>query len=388
MAFRLRLLSPSKTFKSEAEFRTLDAEGFLRDTPLALFNSPGVALVVDEVVHWNASFYLLENCLFGHSQTGDTVRTYGESLISYLNFLGEKNISLEDVTELVIYQYRNYLLSNNKKAPSVRTVNLRVSTASRFHQWGEERGQFSSPLGKRIVTESKPSQHFFNGRNQRRNTGITSFLPFAERRIPRVLTVAEIQLLFRTSPKPFSLIYKWAVVTGLRRFEICNLTVADLPIRSSEVTRNLREIRIQRKGGKDATVYAPDSLVDETWWYLIADRPKPIDGNEKYVFLGKNGKQFNRQYISSMFKRNVSTFSQDMTFHHLRHTFAVLTLTLLQRRAEQGDSINPLKTLQVLMGHSSIESTEIYLRALDIHSESVEEVLNYLYGSAVDGGMR
>jgi integrase len=71
------------------------------------------------------------------------------------------------------------------------------------------------------------------------------------------------------------------------------------------------------------------------------------------------------------------------TLHHLRHTFAIQVLGHLQKYELEGEPINAIKTLQVLMGHSSIETTEIYLEAMDVTSDAVAQTLGFLYGGAL-----
>lgn len=384
--FKMILISPSNDFGSLEAFRSNSSSEILRDLPLSFFTDATIALILSNEIQWEATMYLAECGTFGRGQSGDTVRSYGESLVIYLNFLQQRNYFLGDVTEHIVQLYRNHLVAASQfggRYNSTRTVNLRVSTACRFHFWGESRNRFSSPLGTFLLSNrsDSPAPRF---RSMRLHSyPISNFMLRAETRIPRILTKPELEKLFQVSPKPYSLIFKWAVVTGLRRYELCSLRVSDLPTRVDDDSIGLREMRIMRKGGKETSVYMPNALVDETWWYLLIDRSAPRSGAEDYLFLTKSGKRVRRQYLSVIFKKLTSSIAPHATLHHLRHTFAVLTLTILQRRADAGDSINPLKTLQVLMGHSSIESTEIYLQSLDIYSEAVEEALNYIYGDEI-----
>jgi integrase len=388
MAFRLLLFCPSRVFESEEALKSADPTGCLEGLRLALFDSSAIGVVIGNEIHWEATMFLAENSMFGRSQTGDTVRTYGEGLTSYLNHLETQGLVIEEISERLLQSYRNWLISRSRvnENLSARTVNLRITTVCAFHYWGESRGHFSSPLGKLLLANRgiryKNPRALLTARLHS-HADTPKFWLALEKKIPRVLSQSEVRALFQVSLKPFSLMFKWACVTGMRRFEICSLRISELPPRSESSESGLREMRITRKGGKEVTVYVPNALVDETWWYIITDRPRPFAADKVYVFLSRNGKQIGRNYLSSMFKKYAEKIATGATLHHLRHTFAVLSLTILQQRAEQGDSINPLKTLQVLMGHSSIDSTEIYLRALDIHSEAVEETLNFLYGDAL-----
>jgi hypothetical protein len=59
-------------------------------------------------------------------------------------------------------------------------------------------------------------------------------------------------------------------------------------------------------------------------------------------------------------------------------------LVRLQAHAATKPEINPLKVLQVLLGHSSIQTTAIYLRCVELHGRELAESLDYLYGAVVD----
>jgi hypothetical protein len=61
------------------------------------------------------------------------------------------------------------------------------------------------------------------------------------------------------------------------------------------------------------------------------------------------------------------------TGHWLRHTFAMTMLARLQVQARTTPEINPLKVVQVLLGHSSIASTAIYLRCVEMLSAELKK---------------
>ena len=387
MAYDLIFIIPSELNESAKEIAQVEFPGLLKDVSLSYNHSSGIVLIMNDEVHWHATMYLSEASLFGRGIGGDTVRTYAESLITYLNFLEVENCDIPEVSEHWIQKFRNHLIyqSITKSKLSHRTINQKVSTALRFHNWGEARNQFSSPLGELLLSHNQKKGHnnFYNRRGLRKDPWAYKFFLSVEKKIPRVLSFDEVKALFKTTPIPYSLIFKLAVVTGMRRMELCFLQISNLPPRIEGNGRGLREMKIIRKGGKEGTIYIPNLLVDEIWWYILKERSIPIVGEESFLFLTKDGKRFRRQYLSALFKRFAASIAPTATLHHLRHTYAVLTLTLLQRKADLGSPINPLKTLQVLMGHSSIESTEIYLGALDIHSEELEETLNFLYGEPI-----
>jgi integrase len=136
-----------------------------------------------------------------------------------------------------------------------------------------------------------------------------------------------------------------------------------------------------RKGGKMSTVHVPVALIEETQWHVLTERSQPKKGYEDYVFIGNRGLPIGRSSVSKEFRRCASVIGTDATCHHLRHTFATFVLKLLQERDPSEAGMNVLKTLQVLLGHSRAETTEGYLRAVEVTSPGVVSALEALYGS-------
>ena len=67
------------------------------------------------------------------------------------------------------------------------------------------------------------------------------------------------------------------------------------------------------------------------------------------------------------------------TFHALRHTFAGAMLVFLQRQTQRVPELNPLLTLQTLLGHADPSTTMIYLRMLATDLTAIENALSGLY---------
>ncbi|WP_374710574.1 tyrosine-type recombinase/integrase [Massilia pseudoviolaceinigra] len=182
---------------------------------------------------------------------------------------------------------------------------------------------------------------------------------------------------------PYRLQFKWAICTGLRRFEICALTIGDLDRSTISCGDGLVQLDLMRKGGRLRSIYVPSDLIDETRWYILMDRPKPKLGADDSVFLSSSGLPMRRGRLTRKFRELADRLGIKCTLHHLRHTFALQVLERLQRHELAGEWLNAIKVVQVLMGHSSIETTEIYLDAMEITSDAVVGALGYLYGASL-----
>lgn len=356
-----------------------------RHSPLA--GTAVVAAILDseDNIHWPSTLYLSEVAQSSRSVVGDTVVSYARSLIAWLNYLSERGVIFIDATERDLQMFRNYVWNARPNSISQfpiskSTVTARVETAMRFHEWGEKTKRFSSPLGEWAHVKGDQSKAARQGPYFSKRSAI-SLSP--SRRIPRIVNSAELKKIISSAPQPYSLIFKWAVTTGLRRMELCELTKSRLDTVSYHgETKHVMSFDTVRKGGRRVAVYLPSKILHDTQWYLNMNRPKAQAGGEPFLFLTSSGYKLHREEVSRVFRFFADQAGTSAVFHHLRHTYAVTTLETLQRQANAGSSINPLKTLQVLMGHTNITSTEIYLTALDVYSDDVAEALDFLYGAA------
>ena len=127
---------------------------------------------------------------------------------------------------------------------------------------------------------------------------------------------------------------------GLRRSELINLRIEDL-----DSSRNLILIK-SSKGDKDRQSIVSKDLFENLRAYYLKYQPK------KWLFEGASGGQYSPSSISKILTkaRKNAEISRNVTPHMLRHSFATHLL-------EQGVS---LRHLQILLGHSSPKTTEIY----------------------------
>ena len=135
-------------------------------------------------------------------------------------------------------------------------------------------------------------------------------------------------------------------------------------------------------------MYVPVSLIEETQWYVLTERSTPLPQFQDHIFIGHHGKSIARQSFSREFRRCADMIGSEATLHHLRHTFAINVLQYLNRLSadKPEEARNNLKTLQVLMGHADVRTTELYLEAMEVTSPAVVSALDYLYGEAIGNG--
>jgi len=92
---RLELIDPKKEFGSYEIFLKLLGPAATPENKPLFLDLPGIAVILDgDLPMWEPTLYLLEKAVTGRSLTGDTARTYGESLLPWLRFLRKRGESI------------------------------------------------------------------------------------------------------------------------------------------------------------------------------------------------------------------------------------------------------------------------------------------------------
>jgi len=179
-------------------------------------------------------------------------------------------------------------------------------------------------------------------------------LPRNEYRLPKtVLTHGEIEAVLNVPDLSTPLGIKDRVMmevlysTGIRREELCNLDKGDVDFERTVVRIS------QGKGKKDR--YAPIGERALVWIekYLTDSRPWFCPSiNESALFLGSTGQRMTTNRLSAKVHDIIdkAEIGKSGSCHLFRHAFATGLL-------ENGCDI---RHIQAMMGHASIESTEIY----------------------------
>lgn len=349
--------------------------------------------------------YLLELATIpGRSHAVETLRTYSEHLHDWFDGLEQSELDWRLADEGTIAAYRNRMLatpSPHTGRPYARsTVNDRVRTICRFYSWAYRRGLIEAlPFDYvEVSLRSARRQGMLAHLDHRPATVMANILTVAEaERLPRPLRVDQLQSLFRHLSPPYDLIAEWALATGMRRKELCGLQlnqvpdVAHLDIDDDPLVGIALTIT---KGNRPRTVYPPLRLIDRTHWYIGEQRATLVRrrGTDpgyrppSALFLNSNGDPVSRARFSAAFRAAFQAAGLIGSGHWLRHTFAMSMLVRLQKQAATTPDLNPLKIVQVLLGHASIQTTAIYLRCVELHADTLAESLAYLYGELVPHG--
>lgn len=380
--YRKIVIRPRHDFSDPIAVAKIAGMNAMESNRLLLFDYPVISVILDaeDGIAWPETLFLVEVARRSRSLTGDTVRTYSESLLVLLNYLATIPLKLSEMTEERWGAYCQYLCRGQKRYATA-TTNLHLNVAASFLIWGQESGVLQSPFG-RYLRESRQRGVSLMTRGRRRSLGTQATQLRAIKRYPRFISLHDFQRLSKSAPLPYRLQFKWAICTGIRRFEICALTIGDLDRSIMQYGDGLVQLDLLRKGGCLRSIYVPSDLIDETRWYILMDRSRPKLSGDDTIFLSSSGIPISRVSLTRKFRELSDRLGIKCTLHHLRHTYALQVLERLQKHELAGESLNAIKVVQVLMGHSSIETTEIYLDAMEITSDAVVDTLGYLYGAS------
>jgi site-specific recombinase XerD len=338
----------------------------------------------------------------GRSHSRETLRTYAEHLHDWFDSLEQSALDWREASEETVAAYRNRMLeqpsARTGRAYARSTINDRVRSVCRFYGWAHRRGWIPElpfrSIDVRVLSSRK--QSFLAHVDSRPTVTAANVLTISEyEKLPRPLRVDQLKLLFANLATPYRLMAEWAVATGLRRMELCGLTVAQVPATTGLDPADHPLIGmplVVTKGDRPRTAYLPIRLIDRTHWYIGEDRASLLRrvrrGLPAYqppisLFLNRDGASVTRARLTAAFAVAFRAARLDGSLHWLRHTFAMTMLVRLQAHAAVKPDINPLKVLQVLLGHGSIQTTAIYLRCVELHAREIAASLDYLYGGAI-----
>jgi integrase/recombinase XerD len=205
---------------------------------------------------------------------------------------------------------------------------------------------------------------FFYGKTLRRN--LSTFVipcPKGKKKIPNYMSYDEVRAALEASsgnPRQaafFSVLYG----CGLRAKEACGLRIADLDSANRTIwVRN-------GKGGKDRGVHFPNKVYDDLARYWRAFR------FNDYVFPGYEdpGKPMLEQRARDWFReiKSMAGIKKAGSLHMWRHTYAVHML----------DAGHRLLTIKRALGHSSLNTTMIYLQMAAPREEEKDSPIDHLF---------
>ena len=267
--------------------------------------------------------------------SGNTVASYMRDLNQFATYLREVNIDFSDITRETVCEYVQNL---QEKGKSSATISRSLASLKSFftyavsQQWRDENPVTNIHLEK------------------------------AEKKLPQILTGKEVELLLEqpkcTDLKGFrdKAMLELLYATGIRVSELINLDVEDVNIPGSFIKCT--------SGNKVRIIPLYPAAIKALSDYIDTVRSKMVaDIREASLFVNVSGERMSRQGFWKIIKyyQEKAQSQKDITPHTLRHSFAA---HLLENGAD-------LRSIQEMLGHSDISSTQVYAQLVKQNLKSV-----------------
>lgn len=262
----------------------------------------------------------------------ETQKAYKSDMTEFLSFLTKTQTNQEiDLNKITTFDVRVFLSELYEKGDDARTIARKVSSLRSFYRF--------------LINNELVNDNPF--------VGIT--LQKFGKHLPRYFYQKELNSMFDVVLADHSIlgIRNWLLLemlygTGARVSEIVNMT-------RQSVDQRARVVTITGKGNKMRIVPFGQYALDALEQYLTASRPLLVQKQQlpnEYLFLNQRGNPLTAAGVEYILKQigKQAGLTQDVTAHMFRHTFAT---DLLNNQAD-------LRTVQQLLGHSSLSTTQIY----------------------------
>ncbi len=265
-----------------------------------------------------------------------TVSSYERDIKIYKDFINENKINYITIKKDEIRTFLKYLDEQNY---SKTTISRILSTLRHLYAY----------LVQNKVIEVNQFKLIRN--------------PKKEKKLPNFLQQDELDKIFDIIPLDTSLgirnrcIIELLYATGLRVSELTNLNIDDIDMHT-------KEIRVLGKGNKERIVYFGEYALKYLNLYIDESRPTLLDKNKsKALLINNNGEPLSSRGVEMVVDDIVkkAALKHNISPHVLRHTFAT---DLLNNGAD-------LKSVQELLGHSSLSTTQIYTHITNDRLRSV-----------------
>lgn len=280
-----------------------------------------------------------ENYLAKVKQASDnTISSYMRDIRQFASWL--RTYDQAEVVDASQQNISNYLVYLEQNGRSAATVSRCLASLKNFYSYVVSSGF----LEKTPVVEIQVNR--------------------GEKKLPQILTGREVELLLSqpvcVDPKGFrdKAMLEVMYATGIRVTELIDLNIDDVNIEQGIIRCN------GAKKSRAIPLYPAALRALSTYVREVRDVMIATPG-ERALFVNINGVRMSRQGFWKILKhyQNTAHIEKEITPHTLRHSFAV---HLLENGADLG-------SLQELMGHSDISSTQLYTQLINQKLKSVYE---------------
>lgn len=299
--------------------------------------------------------------MFTNTLGKETKRAYVQAI---KEFFGKDlcNITIEDMQAVTPEMANNYamnLLNNGLKRTS---INRKLSALHSFYKFLCRRS-----VGIMTYNPFDSDEGCIRFKNAQKNY-------IAK----RALVADEVKTMFDLAKMDNSiigvrdlLVLELLATTGMRRAEICEIKIGDI-----QLTQGVYAINIVGKGNKERIIVASNEVMGIINKYMNMRGITMKDKDEYLLVSHANRKSGSGKVSTNMIYRIVKHYAEladidpdTISPHTLRHTFATQCIGMG----------TPIQDVQQLMGHASINTTELYNHSFNIINNNPAEKLTSMY---------
>ena len=261
----------------------------------------------------------------------NSIKGYVTDLESFLKHM--EKLGIVEFNQLEIEHIRSWLANQQIKGGARTTLSRRATSIRLFTKWATKNGYLAKDVGATLAT------------------------PKAHRTLPDVLSVSDAttamdSLATRVAEEESSMsirdcaIVELLYATGARVSELCGLDLGD-------IDRQRSTIKVMGKGSKERIVpIGQPAIAALDNWINNARAELASQSSGSAVFIGSRGKRIDQRVARSVVYQAMEAIGSDKKLgpHTLRHSAAT---HLLEGGAD-------LRTVQEILGHSSLATTQIY----------------------------
>lgn len=258
-----------------------------------------------------------------------TIKSYADDLLHVMEFLQEHNGQIPSLTQIDVATLRAYVAWLHECGYARTTVARRLACLRSFFRYCNREGWIDTNPARPLRT------------------------PRAGRTLPHFLTTDQIGALLDAPPRDTPLgirdraILETMYSAGLRVSEVVGINLSDWE-------RDAGILRVLGKGRREriAPVGSFATNAIDAWMRIRQPDPSAKPELQTAVFLNRFGRRLTTRSIGRMLELHIRTagLSQKTSPHTLRHSFATHLL----------DGGADLRSVQELLGHKSLTTTQIY----------------------------
>lgn len=255
----------------------------------------------------------------------NTEMSYRRDLNKVLKYMKEQGIA--EVSEITVTHLHSYILYLEKNHFAAATISRNIASIKAFYHYLFKEGKVSEDISEVL----KP--------------------PKIEKKIPEILSEEQVNRLLEQpgmgSPKEIrdKAMLELLYATGIRVTELISLKVTDVNLKLGFI--------VCRDNNKERVVPFGREAKNALLRYLESARRDMIENEEEdTLFVNYSGQPMSRQGFWKLIKyyAKKAGIEEDITPHTLRHSFAA---HLVENGAD-------LRSVQEMLGHSDISTTQIY----------------------------